>query len=160
MGEQQTKQEFFECMYLVTYLGLREFVKKRSLDYALTEDILQESYLEVYRHLDDLQMHENCIGWLYKTADYKIRKLNNIYNRHVKFEISWEEWEEEVIDNTCDWFYFEEYRDMLDEKEYELLVRKYRDGYSHKELAQMTHSSVAGSKMKLSRILKKIRKNI
>ena len=39
------------------------------------------------------------------------------------------------------------------------LIKKYDEGYSHKELADMTGSSVAGCKMKLSRIVRKL-KNI
>ena len=52
----------------------------------------------------------------------------------------------------------EEYRTALREDEYEILIKKYVEGYSHKDLAQVSGSSVAGSKMKLSRIINKLKK--
>lgn len=152
-----SKEESFKNIYDDTYYYLRRFVERRSQNSAIVDDILQEVYLEVFRHIDDLLIHENYIGWIYKTAENKIRKLNNIYNEFLIHEISLDA--EEVLETTIEYEFidFEKYREVLKEDEYELLMLKYNKGYSHRELAEMTGKSIAGIKMKLFRIIKKLR---
>lgn len=158
-GEMKRQQdEFFTEIYNKTYNSLSKFVSRRTKDTGMTEDILQEVYLEAFRHLDDLKTHENPVGWIYKTAYNKIKKMNSIYDRHAFYETGLEEgMDREVWDNS-DLVELEEYRAALREDEYELLIKKYVEGYSHKDLAQMTGGSVAGNKMKLSRIVSKLKK--
>lgn len=160
MSNRKTEDAFFINIYQETYNNLRRFVQRRSKDPAMVDDILQEVYIEAFRHIEDLKQHENSIGWIYKTADNKIKKLNSIYIRHAIHETDLEEWGAQVVDNSEEFIEFEQYREVLKEDEYEFLMKKYKDGYSHKDLAKMTGNSVAGSKMKLSRILNKLRKNL
>lgn len=151
---------YFDELYKTTYDNLRQFVKRRSMNNDIVDDILQEVYIEVYRHIDHLKTHGNNIGWIYKTADNKIKKFNYIYSRNMSCSVSLEECEDWAVmfkeDNFSE---LDEYREILREDEYLLLIKKYDEGYSHKELADMTGSSVAGCKMKLSRIVRKL-KNI
>lgn len=152
------QDEFFTEIYNETYNSLGKFVSRRARDPGMAEDILQEVYLEAFRHLDDLKAHENPVGWIYKTAHNKITKMNSIYNRHAYYEIGLEEGADQEIWDHSELVELEEYRTALREDEYELLIKKYVEGYSHRDLAQMSGNSVAGSKMKLSRIVSKLKK--
>lgn len=154
------KEVFFNRIYDETYYNLRKFVEKRSRNPASVDDILQEVYIEVFRHIDDLTTHENYIGWIYKTADNKIKKLNNVYNYLLIHEINLDEGKTMGTTNEDQFWDIEKYKKVLKEDEYELLIMKYNKGYSHKDLAKMTGKSVAGSKMKLWRITNKLRENI
>ncbi len=130
-GEMKKKQdEFFTEIYNETYNDLGKFVNRRTRNPGMTEDILQEVYLEAFRHLGDLKTHENPVGWIYKTAYNKIKKMNSIYDRHALYETSLEEGVDQEV-----W----DYSELVD-------------------LAQVSGSSVAGSKMKLSRIVDKLKK--
>ena len=156
-----TEEEFFINIYNETYYNLRRFVERRSKNPALVDDILQEVYLEVFRHISDVIVHENQIGWIYKTADNKIKKINSIYIRYISHEINLDEREiQEASHDNFEFMEFEDYKKVLKDDEYKILMMKYKEGYTHKELAKITGNSVAGSKMKLSRIISKLRKSL
>lgn len=156
-----TDEEFFNKIYDDTYIGLKRFIRRKSKNPVMVEDILQEVYLEVFRHLNELKKHENIIGWVYKTADSKTRKLNEIYNRYLIREMAVEDWNGAVEGNDVfEIIRLEEYKAVLKEDEFMLLMLKYNAGYSHKEVAEITGITEGNSKMKLSRIIKKLRKYI
>ena len=73
MNKTRKDKEFFEEIYNTTFAGLRKFVTYRCTNSALVDDILQEVYIEVFRHIDQLREHENIAGWVYKTADNKTK---------------------------------------------------------------------------------------
>ena len=81
MNKTRKEKEFFEEIYNTTFAGLRKFVTYRCTNSALVDDILQEVYIEVFRHINQLREHENIAGWVYKTADNKTKKLNKVYHR-------------------------------------------------------------------------------
>mgnify|MGYP001625269967 CR=1 FL=1 len=156
-----TEEDFFNKIYGDTCIGLKRFIQRKSRDPTMVDDILQEVYIEVFRHLKELKAHENIIGWIYKTADNKTKKLNKVYNRHLIREVAMEEWNGTIEDDcVLEIIRLEEYKAVLKEDEFVLLMLKYNDGYSHKEVAQITGITEGSSKMKLSRIVKKLRKNI
>lgn len=39
-------------------------------------------------------------------------------------------------------------------------MKRYNEGYSHREIAEMTGKTVASSKMKISRIIKKLKSKL
>lgn len=133
----------------------------RSRNLHITDDILQEIYLEVYRHIDELAVHQNQIGWIYKTAEFKIMKLNEAYDRNASREFEGQDFTEPLTgDDTERIIQLEEYRGILKEDELALVMKKYVEGYSYKEIGQMTGNTEAGSKMKIMRLIAKLKKNI
>lgn len=157
----KAQKEFFEEIYNSSFAGLRKFVTYRCVNSALVDDILQEVYIEVFRHIDQLQEHENIAGWVYKTTDNKTKKLNEVYRRYYSNKTSIEErnltYEEnglaEIIQRG-------EYQSILKEDEFLLLMMKYKEGYSHQEIAKIKNITESNSKMKLSRIIKKLKNGI
>lgn len=162
MNKENWKEEFFNEIYDTTFYNLRKYIRRRCNDPTLVDDVLQEVYLEAFRHIDDLRTHENSIGWIYKTAENKIKKLNSINFKLITNEIAYDERIEDIPDKNSesDYILYEEYKEILLEDEYDLLIKKYLDGYSPSDLAEMTGTTVAGSKMKLSRIIKKLKNNL
>lgn len=127
----------------------------------MTDDILQEIYLETYRHIDELAVHQNQIGWIYKTAEFKIMKLNEVFDRNASRELGSQDFTEPLTDDDTEGIIqLEEYRGILKEDELVLVMKKYVEGYSYKEIGQMTGNTETGSKMKIMRLIKKLRKNI
>ena len=155
------KKILFQELYDKTYTNLRRFVQCSSRSPLIVDDILQEIYLETFRHINELSTHENQIGWIYKTAEYKIKKLNEVYDRNISREISCADFEEPFIeDNTEDIGKLDEYKQILKEDEFALVMKKYAEGYSYKEIGQMTGNTESGSKMRIARLVEKLRKNI
>ena len=54
----------------------------------------------------------------------------------------------------------DEYKQILKEDEFALVMKKYVEGYSYKEIGQLTGNTALGSKMKILRLIRKLRKNI
>lgn len=157
----KVREKLFRKLYDQTYTGLRRFVQYRSRDLHMTDDILQEIYLELYRHIDELELHQNQIGWIYKTAEFKLMKLNEAYDRNASRELDGQDFTEPPTDDdTEEIIWLDEYRRILKEDEFALVMKKYIEGYSYKEIGQMTGNTEAGSKMKIMRLITKLRKNI
>lgn len=160
MKKVQNDKEFFLKIYDATFHRLRRYISYKSADSALVDDILQEVYLEVFRHMDDLKNHENIEGWVYKTAENKTKKINTVYYKYYNNKTAIEEripYEEQSLIGLIQ---SDEYQSILTEDEFLLLMMKYEAGYSHREIAKMNNISEANSKMKLSRILKKLKDNV
>lgn len=157
----KVRDELFRKLYDQTYTGLKRFVQYRSRNLHMTDDILQEIYLETYRHIDELAVHQNQIGWIYKTAEFKIMKLNEVFDRNASRELGSQDFTEPLTDDDTEGIIqLEEYRGILEEDELALVMKKYVEGYSYKEIGQMTGNTEVGSKMKIMRLIKKLRKNI
>ena len=155
------KKELFQELYDQTYLNLRRFVQHRSRNVHMVDDILQEIYLETFRHIEELSTHENQVGWIYKTAEYKIKKLNEVYDRNRSRELSGTDFEEPFIEDNAEMMiHLDDYKRILKEDEFALVMKKYVEGYSYKEIGQLTGNTESGSKMKITRLIEKLRKNI
>ena len=161
MKKVKKEKEFFEEIYNTTFTGLRKYVMYRCINPVLVDDILQEVYIEVFRHIEQLREHENIVGWVYKTADNKTKKLNEVYHRYYSNKMNIEErnliYEENVLAEIIQ---TNEYQSILDEDEFLLLTMKYKKGYSHQEIAKIKNITESNSKMKLSRIIKKLKNGI
>lgn len=161
MNKVQKDKEFFEEIYNTTFIGLRKFVVYRCTNPALVDDILQEVYIEVFKHIDQLREHENIVGWVYKTADNKTKKLNEVYNKYYNHKTELEEWNLTYEENgLAEIIQTNEYQSILSEDEFLLLMMKYKEGFSHQEIAKIKNITENNSKMKLSRIIRKLKNGI
>ena len=120
------KKQLFQKLYDQTYINLRQFVQYRSRNPHMVDDILQEIYLETFRHIEVLSTHENQVGWIYKTAEYKIKKLNEVYDRNMSRELSVTDFEEPFIEDHAE--------TIIHLDEFALVMKKYVEGYSYKEI--------------------------
>ena len=161
MNKVQKDKEFFEEIYNTTFIGLRKFVVYRCTNPALVDDILQEVYIEVFKHIDQFREHENIVGWVYKTADNKTKKLNEVYNKYYNHKTELEEWNLTYEENgLAEIIQTNEYQSILSEDEFLLLMMKYKEGFSHQEIAKIKNITESNSKMKLSRIIRKLKNGI
>lgn len=152
-----SKKELFQELYDQTFTGQRRFVQYRSRNPHMVDDILQEIYLEVF--VDELALHENQVGWIYKTAEFKIKKMNELYDRNAAREFTDIGFEEPMAENnTENIFKLNAYRGILKEDEFAFVMKKYAEGYSYKEIGEVTGSTESGSKMKIMRLIQKLRK--
>lgn len=69
---QQGKEEAFGRLYEKTKKYVFYTIRKSVQDASLAEDIMQETWLEVYRGLSALRNGEAVLGWIVKIAHHKI----------------------------------------------------------------------------------------
>ena len=92
--------------------------------------------LETFRHIEVLSTNENQVGWIYKTAEYKIKKLNEVYDRNMSRELSGTDFEEPFIEDHAE--------TIIHLDEFALVMKKYVEGYSYKEIGQLTGNTESG----------------
>lgn len=66
------KQKFYDMLYTEMFPYVLHTINHYVYSAKEAEDIMQETFLEAYCHLDKLIEHENPKGWLLVTARMKI----------------------------------------------------------------------------------------
>lgn len=155
----QRKEEYFQKLYEDTYDELLRYVSKLYwYDAAMVEDILQETYLILYRKIKEVMKHENPVGWVKTTAKFvTYRALDK--NHAVKEILSQNQIDiaanpDELLDE------YDDIRQFLSEKELLLIRKYYEDGYSLEELSKVYGISKSALKMRIHRVVKKIKRGI
>lgn len=153
------KEEYFQKLYEETYDELLRYVSKLYwYDAAMVEDILQETYLILYRKITEVMYHENPAGWIKMTA--KFVTYHALERNHAVEEILFREQADETARPDKLLEDYEELRQFLTEEELVLVRRYYEEGYSLNELAQEYRISKPALKMRIHRVVKKIRRGI
>lgn len=156
---QQKKKEYhFRIIYDQTYNELLRYVSKLyHYDPMMVEDILQETYLILYKKLEQVLKHENPVGWLKTTAKFvtyhaleKKEIVQEILNYH---EIDFVQCMEGLNE-------YDELSMFLSEKELQLVRQYYEEGYSLEELATVYKISKSAMKMRIHRVVKKIKRSM
>ena len=153
------KEEYFQKLYEETYDELLRYVSKLYwYDAAMVEDILQETYLILYRKITEVMRHENPTGWIKMTAKYVtyhvLERNHTVEEILSQYQADTAVSPEKLLDE------YEDLRKFLTEKELKLIRRYYEEGYSLDELAQEYRISKPALKMRIHRVVKKIRRGI
>lgn len=153
------KEEYFQKLYEATYDELLRYVSKLYwYDAAMVEDILQETYLILYRKIAEVMRHENPVGWVKTTAKYvtyRVLDKNHAVEEILsQYQVDTAVSPEKLLDE------YEDLRKFLSEEELKLIRRYYEEGYSLEELAQEYEISKHALKMRIHRVVKKIRKGV
>ncbi len=153
------KEEYFQKLYEETYDEILRYVSKLYwYDAAMVEDILQETYLILYRKITEVMRHENPTGWIKMTAKYVTYHV--LERNHAVEEILSQYQADTAVSPEKLLDEYEDLRKFLTEKELKLIRRYYEEGYSLDELAQEYRISKPALKMRIHRVVKKIRRGI
>ena len=153
------KEEYFQKLYEETYDELLRYVSKLYwYDAAMVEDILQETYLILYRKITEVMRHENPTGWIKMTAKYVTYHV--LERNHAVEEILSQYQADTAVSPEKLLDEYEDLRKFLTEKELKLIRRYYEEAYSLDELAQEYRISKPALKMRIHRVVKKIRRGI
>lgn len=150
-------EEKFAQLYSENYIFLLQYIKKRVGNLTIAEDIVQDTFFEAYKKKVYFLEHPNPIGWLFKTAKYRI--LGYEKQNRVRKTVELAEWNEEM-------FYFEEAYGLvelslvleliLEEAEVELFDLLYFKCLSIKETADILNLTESNIKVKKHRLMKKM----
>jgi RNA polymerase sigma-70 factor, ECF subfamily len=155
-------------MWQQVHEGLRGFIAKRVGNEAETDDILQEVFVRVYRHLDQLKEPERLISWVFQITRHVIVDYYRSPGRQRELPVGLaDELEVEAPESTAD-------TDSTAKTELsgclrpmiERLSEEYRQAISLVELEGLTNQqaaerlglSVPGMKSRVQRGRKQLRK--
>lgn len=126
----------------------------------MVEDIVQETFYELWRKMDDLVTHPNHGGWLVETARNKLRALRRrAWNREIGLEDC-------AFEPSSDMSEFSKVEmemmvaNLLNGHERELFLQYFVEGYSAKEMARREQMTENAFKVKMHRIRNKVQKEI
>lgn len=129
------QNNFAETIMIEHYEDIYKFVRYSTKNIHNVDDIVQEVFIEAYKKQADLQSHPFILGWLYKTAKFKmleyVKKEKAILCNQVEFR-------DEYIDNNTYDLIIEEYSEMsemLNKYELEMLIDKHKIGLTIDEIA-------------------------
>lgn len=155
---------FFEKIYHQYYRQILIFVCRLIRDdIAAVEDVVQETFFEVYKKREELISHPNIEGWLYVTARNKVKKW---FRNQSKYCLSSEvmevlekvEEQEEKIFSEVDFYVTAE--QTLNKDDQILLKSYYGDGFNIAESAKKLGISANACRVRLGRMRKKLKNGL
>ena len=149
----------FELTYRSNYQRLFRIATKMLRDTDAARDVVHDVFMAYYFVLDDKKVIKDAKNWLIRCTINKgvdfLRKNKKIVSDET---VAKENITSQNIDNQLDVISISSLISKLDPKEQSLVVL-YSEGYSYKEIAEITGINFNSVGKTLSRILEKLRKD-
>lgn len=152
--------EEYERLYAESYKAVKSYIK-RYVGIELAEDLAQEVFFVAWKKRDKLKEHDNQMGWLIKTAQYKIKE----YRRRFP-DKGWEYGLEDYPvtpqdDPTYELVEWESLFDgFMSKREIRMFLEHYYLGVAVGEIAKRERIKESALRMQLQRLKEKIKQNI
>lgn len=149
----------FEITYRSNYQRLFRVAAKMLRDSDAARDVVHDVFMAYYFVLDDKKVIKDAKNWLIrctinKGVDFLRKNKRNISDETVEKS----ENTSQTIDNQLDIISISNLISKLDSKDQSLVVL-YSEGYSYKEIAEITDMNFNSVGKTLSRILEKLRRD-
>lgn len=141
------------------YWHIRNIVK----DHHDTDDILQNTFIKIYRNINSFKGESKLYSWMYRIATNEAITFLN--NRAKKLQISSEEYQEHLINNIESDVYFEgdeiqmklqKAIAVLPQKQQQVFNMKYFQELKYREIAEILETSEGALKASYHIAVKKI----
>lgn len=151
------------------YTEMYNYVEKMSFNKNIVEDILQDTFFEIYKNIvmisnldEDSQrayIYTVAKKWVYKLSKREFKHQKGRITFDVEDENRYEDFviEDDFTDELIDELTLKQYLDELSENERELLDLHYCQGFNLKEIAKMQNTTEGNVKVRLCRIRQKIK---
>ena len=149
----------FEIAYKSNYQRLFRIAAKMLRDSDAARDVVHDVFMAYYFVLDDQKVIKDAKNWLIrctinKGVDFLRKNKRNISDETVEKS----ENTSQTIDSQLDLISISNLISKLDSKDQSLVVL-YSEGYSYKEIAEITGMNFNSIGKTLSRILEKLRRD-
>ena len=146
-------KDFYEKYFMVIY----KYIYRKIKNQQVAEDIAQETFYLAYVRWRDVKEHPSPLGWLLKTAQYKMLEVGRkIYSIS---EMSLEE-VQDAVEEPPDYGLREleiSALVILKPDEWSLIKKHYLWGYSVRDLAKEEGVTENTLRVRMFRILKRLR---
>ena len=157
-GDKMEHEEEFANLYILHYNSVYRYISSVTKNNALTEDVVQDTFLEAWKQFELLREHPNIAGWLIRTACYKLRNLNKKLHRTEIIPLT------DSTLQSCREEHGYEIRELglvlknIFTKEEQLLFKRYYlSGYTAKEIAALECITENNVRVRISRLTRKLR---
>ena len=149
----------FEIAYKSNYQRLFRIAAKMLRDSDAARDVVHDVFMAYYFVLDDKKVIKDSKNWLIRCTINKgidfLRKNKKIVSNET---VAKSDNTLQTIDGQLDWISISSLISKLDAKDQSLVVL-YSEGYSYKEIAEITNMNFNSVGKTLSRILEKLRRD-
>lgn len=160
----KTKHERFMEIYHLMYDELLWYACSHVRDKAILDDILQETFKDVYISFEEVLKADNYRAWIYCCLK---NNMNEMLRKEIRYQrncISYEN-EMELIETDNHDFaeevtQHEALKQVLGDENYREFSLHYVEGYSVSEIAQSRNQSEGQYRMQISRLRKKMEKRL
>ncbi len=146
MSEEQ--KQFYHKIYKKYYSLLFRYGMSYLGNEGDVEDCLQATFTIALEKIDELEKHDNVVGWLVQTLKHRMKKLLRRKKRWGDIVVSLEDATENLTiedlpdtvsleDGLLDYeSELENFRTILSEREYEIFKAHYIDGEPYRSIAE------------------------
>lgn len=159
-------QKAYEILYKKYYRVLFGIALRYSRTTFEAEDILQESFIKIFKKIDTYKPDGSFEGWIKRivqnTAINNYRS-NLKFNSNIDIAIPENDIHDESINNVFDSLETKEILQLLNQlpEGYRVVINLFCiDGYSHKEIADMLNISIGTSKSQLFKAKEYLKQSI
>lgn len=130
----------YKKLYDLHFLKLYRFLSQFSNDHDQVEDWVQNSFIKAYENIRHFGFKSKFSTWLFSIAINEMRSYYRTNNRRSEYHTE-QDTSELGIEDTPDFFWQHDmnfYLSELDEEKRAIFILFEVEGYSHREIAEIT----------------------
>ncbi len=155
---QRGDMSHFDSFYRETRKAVFYNIFSYVRDYALSEDVLQETYVRFLEKIADLDERKNILGYLFVLS--RNIALDEIRKR--KKQAEWESVENDREyaneENHAGFEVIEKCKELMNEKEFEIVILHVVNAMTHKEIARLKKKPLGTITWAYNHAIKKLKK--
>lgn len=144
-----------------TKVTLYQIIRKMSVDHYLADDILQEVYIKVFRHIPKFEWNSALTTWLYRiTINETMGQIKKEARRKESGDVEVDKAEDASVDFENAMKHFDHAVSLLPERQRAVFVMKYYGESSFREMAEILDQSEGGLKANYHHAVQKIKAHL
>ena len=154
---EQGNSDFITQLYFDYQKRLIRIAYNLTHDLEMTEDLVQQTFLLAIFCKKKLAAHPEPGAWLTKTLKYLVKNgwRQAGARRETALDESWE-----LMEREPDFPFAAVLPKNLSQGEQDVLIWRFEEGLSHREIAEKLNMGESACRMRVSRILKKCKKQL
>ena len=163
--------EFFDGLCDMYYRNVYKYIVFSVKDRDAADDIVQDTFVVVYRNIEKVYRHNDPGGFIFKTAQNIIKNYKKEIYKKLLNEISSDDSSRDIKDNSAsienyidadvnEYEYVWDIINSLDEKSRRLYKMHYIDKKSLKEIAESEGTEYTAMRMRFVRLRREIKEKV
>ncbi|MUP47147.1 RNA polymerase sigma factor [Gramella sp. BOM4] len=163
LQDKSTSEEAFRELIATYKERLYWHIRSIAKDHDDTDDILQNTFLKIYRNIDQFKGDSKLYSWMYRIATNE--SITFLNKKAKRMKISSEELQNQIIDNLKSDVYFEGTEIQLKlqraiatlpDKQQQVFNLKYFEELKYREMSEILETSEGALKASYHHAVKKI----
>jgi len=157
-----TREEGFRQLVLAYQQRLYQVIRRQLSSHEDADDVLQNTFLKVFRHLDGFEGRSELFTWMYRIAQNEVFNFTrqNAKMKIVTLENQVEQREEPHLDSEILVRSLEIAVNALPERQQMVFRMRYYDEMSYKQMAELLHLTEGALKASFHHAVKRIEEEL